>query len=182
MARSKPKTTKRQTPSLPQKAPTWTPFVEVHVPPDIAHTRGQCFLNSLYEVWLRPLPRPMGSWLSIRRLDGAPEHDFRNLQRLKNELAGEETEAVELYPAESRLVDMANQCHLWCLPPNVRFPFGLPARAVSEEEVGGHKQRPWPTDQRPADLMTGVAQQAAAFYAQQRAPVVALSSGTVKLV
>jgi hypothetical protein len=42
------------------------------------------------------------------RLDGQAIHDWRELQRIKNEIVGDEIEAVELYPAESRLLDTAN--------------------------------------------------------------------------
>lgn len=63
-------------------------------------------------------------WLSIRRLDRAPLRDWRDFQRIKNELCGPEAEAVELYPAESRVVDMANQYHLWVFV-GYAFPFGF---------------------------------------------------------
>lgn len=59
--------------------------------------------------------------LSIRRQDRQAVHDWRHFQRIKNQLAGPEWEAVEIYPAESRLVDGANQYHLWCFP----FSLGL---------------------------------------------------------
>lgn len=52
--------------------------------------------------------------LSIRRADRKPCTDWRDFQRIKNQLAGPEWEGVELYPAESRLVDMADQYHIWC--------------------------------------------------------------------
>lgn len=51
--------------------------------------------------------------LSIKRLDKEAVHDWRDMQTIKNMLVGEEYEAIELYPAESRLVDSANQYHLW---------------------------------------------------------------------
>ena len=55
--------------------------------------------------------------VSLRnRANTAWAHDWRDLQRIKNEIAGPEREACELYPAESRLVDEANQFHLWVLP------------------------------------------------------------------
>lgn len=80
--------------------------------------------------------------LSIRRLDRAPHHDWRDFQRIKNELVGKEYEAVELYPAESRLVDTANQYWLFCLQdPEMRFPFGFAERLVNDESVGGAIQR-----------------------------------------
>lgn len=55
--------------------------------------------------------------LSIKRLDKEPMGDWREMLRIKNELVGEEAEAVELFPSMTRLVDAANQFHLWCLLP-----------------------------------------------------------------
>lgn len=91
-----------------------------------------------------------GSWpdlfhLNCRRTDREPCHDWRELQAIKNILIGPEHEAVELYPAESRLTDTANNYHLWVLvKPGMRFPFGFADRAVlSAEEAAKHgaKQR-----------------------------------------
>ena len=46
------------------------------------------------------------------------------LQRIKNETIGPETWCVEVYPAQDKLVDVANIRHLWLLdePPATRFP------------------------------------------------------------
>lgn len=76
--------------------------------------------------------------LSIKRIDRQPCKDWRDFQRIKNELIGPEFEAVELYPAESRLVDGANQYHLWgLLDPKFRFPFGFnDGRQVSDLSIG----------------------------------------------
>lgn len=61
--------------------------------------------------------------LSIKRRDKEPIHDWRDLQAIKNMLVAPEAEAVELYPAESRLVDSANQFHLWVfVSRNKKFP------------------------------------------------------------
>jgi len=52
--------------------------------------------------------------LSLRRLDRRPgPFPWRDLQRLKSELCGSEAEAVEVFPAESRVIDGSNQRHLW---------------------------------------------------------------------
>jgi hypothetical protein len=51
--------------------------------------------------------------LSIRRSDRKAVHDWRDLQAIKNALAGPQYDAIELYPAASRTVDGANQYHLW---------------------------------------------------------------------
>lgn len=80
--------------------------------------------------------------LSIKRIDQAPVHDWRDLQRIKDELIGPECEAVELYPANSRLlVDTSNQFHLWCSrDASFRFPFGFGDRLVTDDS-GSHVQR-----------------------------------------
>ena len=88
-------------------------------------------------------------WLSMRRTDRwqkATDRDWREMQRVKNELVGQENEAVELYPAESRLQDEADQFHLWVFKdPSARFPFGYLKRRVSDKPVEG------PGTQRPLD-------------------------------
>jgi hypothetical protein len=80
--------------------------------------------------------------LSIRNLRREAVRDWRDLQRIKNEIAGPEREAVEIYPAESRLVDSSNQYHLWVLPEGERVPIGYEERLVaSPEEAAEHGAR-----------------------------------------
>lgn len=83
--------------------------------------------------------------LSIKRIDRKPVgvERFAHFQRIKNDLVGPEYEAAELYPATSRLTDLANQYHLWALPSKrLRFPFGFighppkPAREESSDANG----------------------------------------------
>lgn len=84
--------------------------------------------------------------LSIKRRDKEPIHDWRDLQTIKNILCGPEREAIEIYPAESRLVDTANQYHLWVFPEGICVPMGWSIRLVSDEveaEAIGAKQRPF---------------------------------------
>lgn len=52
-------------------------------------------------------------------------HDWRHFQRIKNEMAGPEREAVEIYPPESQLVDSANEYWLWVLPEGESLNFGF---------------------------------------------------------
>ena len=116
---------------------------------------GQHWLNDTYQVDIREhiIDRdwPPMWWLSIKRRDKEWIHDWRELQEIKNQLIGPENEAVELYPAESRVIDGANQYHLYCFQdPKLRLPFGMwndrpgPARATPEQSkrLGG-KQRPF---------------------------------------
>ena len=64
-------------------------------------------------------------YLSIRRNDREPCDSWRDFQEIKNQIAGPDREAVQIYPAERRLVDTANQYHLWVLPEGVAFPMGF---------------------------------------------------------
>lgn len=68
--------------------------------------------------------------LSVRRQDRRRIRDWRELQRIKNALCGPEREAMEMYPAESRLVDTANQYYLFVLPEGSYWPFGMRSREV----------------------------------------------------
>lgn len=63
------------------------------------------------------------SCISVRRNDRRPDIPWRHLQAIKSEIAGDEAEAVELFPAESRLVDTANQRWLWIADGMVRVGF-----------------------------------------------------------
>jgi len=90
------------------------------------------------------------SELSIRRADRKAVHDWRDFQRIKSEVAGAEVEAFELYPAESRLMDTANQYMIWCLPPGETIPAGYmgPRNVMDANTVPGAVQRPLPEDWR----------------------------------
>lgn len=100
---------------------------------------------------------PKMVWLSIRARDRSElRRDWREFQRIKNELVGADCEGVELYPAEKRLVDTADQFHLWVFEePDVRFPFGYLEREVNTPEqakaVGAYQR---PRDPEPAKADT----------------------------
>ncbi len=123
----------------------------------------QWWRNDLYQVELRDMRVMVGDqvqeWvhLNIRRTDGYPGREWRHFQQIKNELVGPECEAVELYPAESRLVDTSNKYHLWaCRQPGFRFPLGFSERQV---DFGGTKAKAPGLRQSPAmqfaDAKTG---------------------------
>lgn len=117
----------------------WTPFSEASFEEGSsqetlvrkAHGDGfiGVFINSRYQVVLTQnaiagFNGPVDH-LSIKRWDKYPSRDWREMQRIKNELCGVGREACELYPSEDRLVDTANQYHLWVLPKGTLFPFGF---------------------------------------------------------
>lgn len=85
--------------------------------------------------------------LSIKRNDREPVTDWRDKQEIKNQLVGPECEGVELFPAESRLVDTSNQYHLWVLrDPTARIQMGWNQGRIVMNEVEAEKvgamQRP----------------------------------------
>lgn len=103
----------------------------------------QYWRNDLYQVQTRRfyneyIKQEMVH-INIRRTDGAAIFDWRHRQLIKNQLVGEECEAFEVYPAESRLSDTSNKYHLWAfVDPEVRLPVQVNAedvRDVVEEEV-----------------------------------------------
>jgi hypothetical protein len=98
------------------------------------------FRNDLYVVQMEHVPPFIH--LNIRRHDWAACNDWRDFQQIKNELVGAENEAVELFPAESRLVDTSNTYHLWVhADSSFRFPLGLQHRLVTSEPIGLEAQR-----------------------------------------
>ena len=106
------------------------------------------WINERYQVARRAFPGTPMVQLNIRRRDGKPIlRDWRHFQEIKNQLVGAECEGVELYPAESRLVDTSNKYHIWChSDPNFRFPVGFDYRHVEtadpkRNKVAGMRQR-----------------------------------------
>lgn len=141
--------------------PAWTPFAEGTLPEGVASKLVQgepgylgTYVNSRYQVQMRTQETPLGEvlWLAIVRRDRRPMHDWREMQRIKNELAGPEREAVEMYPAESRLVDSNNQYHLFVLPLGFCFPFGYAERDVADQQFEGSRHQQRPFEDPPADL------------------------------
>jgi hypothetical protein len=109
--------------------------------------------NDIYQVVVSHFESGL-THLSIKRNDRHVIRDWRHLQSMKNEICGPEREAVEIYPAESRLVDSANEYHLWVLPEEMTMGFGFDELLVSSDfqaeefnrgrELGHHKGRQRP--------------------------------------
>jgi hypothetical protein len=166
----------------------WVPLeraTELRVPEEVAAATGGpgpgvWWVNHLYQVEVSPVGKSGAQMLSIKPQGGAARHDWREFQW--NQLCGPEREAIELYPAESRLVDVSNQFWLLVLPPGKRFPFGFEERQVSEAKLWPTStQRPFPREMRPPDLMTleearaSSARDLAAMAARRAAEVAAVT-------
>lgn len=84
--------------------------------------------------------------LSIKRHDKQPMNDWREMQEIKNAICGDEVEAIQLYPAESRLVDTSNQYHLFAfmtvkgLIGPQKLPIGFADRLVTDTPFKGGKR------------------------------------------
>jgi len=94
--------------------------------------------NSYYVVLLTRLDNVEGGqgWihLSIRTPNREPVRDWRHFQRIKDELVGRDREAIELYPRSGRVVDEANQYHLWCLPAGIELQLGFKQGCIMDAD------------------------------------------------
>lgn len=89
-------------------------------------TNHEVWVNNLYQVNVEHGHGVDFAHVIIRRLDRRPVHNWRHFQQIKNELIGPECEAVELYPAESHLVDAKDHYHLWTFTsPQHSFGIGF---------------------------------------------------------
>ena len=136
----------------------WEPFEKKGFTSDLFGSEkltGELWQNNLFTVVVdQVLSEERGdaqnAWvLVIANNDGSARHDWRSFQRIKNELTGPESEAIELYPAESRLVDTSNEFFLWVF--DRKIDLGFAKRSVS---LGGGcvKQRPWREGCEPKEL------------------------------
>lgn len=108
------------------------------------------YVNNLYAVTVSEAEGhpdfPPIIHLSIRRKDRAQvgKERYRDFMRIRDELVGDQHEAVELYPARVREIDTVNQYHLWVMKdPRHSFPVGWWAgRLVTSDFAGGAVQTP----------------------------------------
>lgn len=89
-------------------------------------------------------PMGGGPWaiIGITANNQTALHDWRDFQRIKNDIVGPDWEGVELYPAESRLVDPSNRFYLWCVPKGV-LRFGYDHRRIWGWRIAIAPQRPF---------------------------------------
>jgi hypothetical protein len=114
-------------------------------------SKQETYSNDLYLVQInrsanhgfgeKSLPDGMFE-MTVRRKDREAFSDWRHMQQIKNQIVGEENEMVELFPAESRLRDSANQYWFYGFNNDqVRFPFGMFGRVVNDTGGMNSKQR-----------------------------------------
>ena len=82
-------------------------------------------INSQYAVLVRTIDTELGKvkHAAIRNIDST-DIPWSEKQRIKNELFGEEKQAIEFFPKQSELIDEANMYHIWILE-EVELSFGI---------------------------------------------------------
>lgn len=114
----------------------------------------EIWVNEIYQVATIKIDHPIFGdmmQINIRRRDGnVIFRDWRHFQEIKNQLAGPECEGIELYPAESRLIDTANKYHIWViLDTDKTIPIGWndgrhTSNGTKGNKLPGIRQRPLP--------------------------------------
>lgn len=139
----------------------WTPFQRCYDDP--RDPGAAIWKNSRYQVHIHLIAATRGRapdliHLSLRRIDRGTLIPFRDIMRLKRELLDPEIELIELYPAESRLVDTSNQFHYWGMNSSTfRMPFGFDrGRVVGDGNGNGAVQTLYGPGDVPSDWLTRV--------------------------
>jgi hypothetical protein len=74
--------------------------------------------------------------LLIRRNDTSTNVSWKDKQRIKNELVGEDAIALEVFPPVEDLFDDANIYHLWIIPKEINLPILLGSNESARRQVG----------------------------------------------
>lgn len=82
------------------------------------------YTNDWYVVLITTMA-DAGVHLAVRAKHLGREPPWADMQRIKNELVGEERLAVQIYPRDSRRMTSEGMYHLWVLPPGWDMPIGL---------------------------------------------------------
>ena len=114
-----------------RKTGQWGPWKTIPLPEGIPGGDGWCrefravHFNKVFSVLERPAPG--ATHLGVSSLSGE-RPSWWEMQRIKNELAGPETTAVEVYPPQADVMDAADMFHIWVLPERPAFVFTAEAR------------------------------------------------------
>lgn len=115
----------------------WSPWEKLTFPKGSVSSTGwpyeitEAWRNRVFAVLERPfaIDGDPVTHLAISSLSGR-RPSFHEMHRIKDELAGEDATAIEVYPSRSSLVDGSDMFHLWVLPGPL--PFGLHMKANRE--------------------------------------------------
>ena len=65
------------------------------------------------------------SYNGVTTSDGSNTFTWAEKQQIKDELFGKNRAAIEVYPKEDRLIDVADVYHLWVFDKKFEMPFGI---------------------------------------------------------
>ena len=105
----------------------WGPWETLDMLPGTVGSRGwlamivRAHRNRVFSVLERPVMRGV-THLAVSSLSGI-RPSWHEMQRIKDEIAGRDVTAVEIYPPAGEVVDEADMFHIWTLPGPL--PFGL---------------------------------------------------------
>lgn len=109
-----------------RKSGQWPAWERIEVRPgDLPGSGWNQEVRAVYRNWVFSVlerPVPGATHLAITSLSGV-RPTWREAQRIKNEIAGEDATAVEVYPPAREVVDGADMYHLWVLA--APLPFSL---------------------------------------------------------
>lgn len=88
----------------------------------------RAYRNTRYTVMVydfEPTTKGTAIKTMVQKHDDMPIlHHWSEMQKIKNEIFGEETTAVEYYPAQSKLIDVHNIYWFWIFP-NDQLPIPI---------------------------------------------------------
>ena len=110
----------------------------------------ECWVNTIYQVLVyrgedadelihEKSLKGKCTYLSIKRRDKRPVNNWQDMQTIKNRLCGTETDAIQIFPKESRMINQANQYHLIVFPYDYYLPFGWHGKRIvmTDDREGG---------------------------------------------
>jgi hypothetical protein len=109
-----------------RKSGDWGPWERIDLPMGIPGT-GWCNLiryayrNAVFSVLVRTVEDGVRHF-AVSSLTGV-RPTWWEMQRIKNELAGDAATAVEVYPPQAEVIDGADMFHIWVMP--TALPFSL---------------------------------------------------------
>jgi hypothetical protein len=113
---------------------------------------AEIYRNDVYQVIVKDAHEanmalneaaPPAWYLSIKRIDQEPICSWRDIQEIKNQLVGPDHEGIMLYPSEKRVMDTANQYHLFILKDVeqlIPYGFNCGRHVVDETPLDRAKQ------------------------------------------
>lgn len=119
---------------IARRAGKWSKWETLKLPRGTVHPHGwtaditTAHRNNVFSVLDRTLPDGTRH-LAITSLSGV-RPTWPEMQRIKDEIAGPEATAVEVYPPRAEIVDHADMYHLWVLPEPL--PFSLFTRTSND--------------------------------------------------